>query len=108
MAKKTHRTYRGRPIDIDALIMMNQKSVAVGNANMNARGDILGKGGIIVKTKEAVAEEYYQQQVHQTVKTNEAPAVHKPAPTEIDELVTTPRRKPVTKKVSKDDTGSTK
>jgi hypothetical protein len=36
-----------------------QNTVAIGNANMNARGDILGPGGAIVKRREEVMQEYH-------------------------------------------------
>lgn len=62
-------TYRGKKIDLQSLIMMNEQTVALGNANMNARGDILGKGGRIVKTAEERQAEYLQKS--QAINTNE-------------------------------------
>lgn len=49
---KKHVSYRGQVIDMELLKHQNQHAVAIGNLNMNARGDILGKGGVIVKTRE--------------------------------------------------------
>jgi len=54
-----HRTMRGTVIDIDALRMQHQHEPALGNARMNARGDIIGEGGKIVRTREQIVEEYY-------------------------------------------------
>ena len=47
-----HVSYRGQHIDMELLKFKNQHKVALGNAHLNARGDILGKGGVIIKTKE--------------------------------------------------------
>ena len=54
---KKHTSYRGQKIDMELLKFQNEKSVALGNAKMNARGDILGRGGIVVKTREELLAE---------------------------------------------------
>jgi hypothetical protein len=54
-------TMQGKVIDVGALMAQNETSVAVGNANMNARGDILGAGGQVIKRKEEVAQEYHKR-----------------------------------------------
>lgn len=56
-----HRTFRGQPIDMDAMRARNSTKVASGNARMNARGDLLGPGGRVLKTSEAVMQEYYAE-----------------------------------------------
>ena len=45
-------TLQGKPIDFDALRTKNEKTIAVGNAGVNARGDKIGAGGKIVKKRE--------------------------------------------------------
>ena len=50
--KKIHYTMQGKAIDFDAMRTANEKTVAVGNTNTNARGDTLGKGGKIVKKRD--------------------------------------------------------
>lgn len=52
-----HVTYRGKHVDMELLRFKNQHQVAVGNLNMNARGDVLGRGGVIVKTREELLQE---------------------------------------------------
>lgn len=52
MATKRHTSARGQEINFDQLQHMNQKALAVGNANVNARGDKIGPGGKIVQTVE--------------------------------------------------------
>lgn len=59
MAK--HTSYRGQSIDIDMMKYQNQHDRALGNANMNARGDKLGAGGTIVKTREELIAERERQ-----------------------------------------------
>ena len=59
---KIYRTMQGEQIDIEALFRRNELTQAIGNINTNARGDELGPGGIIVKTREQKAREYYQKQ----------------------------------------------
>jgi hypothetical protein len=58
--KRMYRTMQGRMVDIDKLRAQNETIPAVGNMGVNARGDILGPGGQIVKPKEAVMKEYYE------------------------------------------------
>lgn len=50
---------RGEVLDMGRMIAQNEKTVALGNASMNARGDIVGPGGKIIKRREQVATEYY-------------------------------------------------
>lgn len=59
MAKQIYRTAQGKAIDLDALRVRNEESVAVGNMKINARGDELGPGGVVVRTREQVMKEYY-------------------------------------------------
>ena len=53
-----HYSYRGQPVDMDALAKKFEKEIALGNAHMNAKGDIVGKGGKIIKTREQQLAEY--------------------------------------------------
>ena len=51
---------QGRMVDIDKLRAANETVQAVGNMSVNARGDIVGQSGRIVKTKDSVMKDYYQ------------------------------------------------
>ena len=53
-----HRTSRGIPIDMSALAAKHSHKKAIGNANMNARGDIIDKQGIVLKTQEQIENEW--------------------------------------------------
>lgn len=57
--KKTYRSANGKMIDLDLLIARNELTPAVGNARVNARGDELGPGGKIVRTREEVLKDFY-------------------------------------------------
>lgn len=57
-----HRTANGRYLDINALKIQQENTVAVGNSRMNARGDLLGQGGQIVKTRDEIMTEFYNSQ----------------------------------------------
>ena len=59
--KRMYRTMQGRMVDIEKLRATNEGVRAIGNMNVNARGDVLGHGGQIVKPKETVMKEYYEQ-----------------------------------------------
>jgi hypothetical protein len=52
-----HKTARGIPVDMDRLRLANETAIAVGNMKVNARGDQLGAGGKIVKTRAQVLAE---------------------------------------------------
>ena len=63
-------TLKGKQIDIAALRERHGATVALGNAGMNARGDILGKGGAVVKTKEDITREYYENNPNAVTRTS--------------------------------------
>lgn len=56
MSRK-HISYRGVSIDMEMLKFQNEKKPALGNASMNARGDKIGRGGTIIKTREELLAE---------------------------------------------------
>lgn len=56
---RMYRTMQGKEIDMAALVAKNETMPAVGNVRVNARGDELGPDGKIIKTREAVLAEYY-------------------------------------------------
>ena len=60
MNKRVYRTANGKVINVDAIIAQNEESIAVGNMRVNARGDELGPGGRIERTKEKVMADYYK------------------------------------------------
>ena len=59
--RKVYRSMQGKTVDMDLLRQRNELTPAVGNARVNARGDELGPGGKIVRSRESVLKEYYEQ-----------------------------------------------
>jgi len=57
-----HRTATGRYLDIDALKIQQESTIAVGNARQNARGDIIGPGGKVVRTRDEIARDHFMAQ----------------------------------------------
>ena len=56
--RKLHKSANGKIVDMDLLRQKNELTPAVGNAKVNARGDELGPGGKIIKTREQVLADY--------------------------------------------------
>ena len=75
--KRMYRTMQGRMVDIEKLRAANESVRAVGNMNVNARGDVLGPGGQIVTPKAQVMQKYYEQPKG---KVDDTPARAKPTP----------------------------
>jgi len=75
--KRMYRTMQGRMVDIEKLRAANENVQAVGNMNVNARGDILGPGGQIATKKETIIKKYYEQPRGMV---DDTPARAKPAP----------------------------
>ena len=63
------RTNKGQMLDFDALMIQNEKEIALGNMKVNARGDKLGPGGKILQSREEVTREYYKNNPKAAVKT---------------------------------------
>lgn len=57
---KMYRSALGKPIDMDQLRLNNEDVIAVGNMKVNARGDELGPGGEVLRSRNEVMNEYYK------------------------------------------------
>ena len=75
--KRMYRTMQGRMVDIEKLRSANESVQAVGNMNVNARGDVLGPNGQVVTPKAEVIKKYYEQPKG---KVSEGPASTKQKP----------------------------
>ena len=65
------KTMRGVPLDIEVLMAEHEDELAVGNASFNARGDLVGPGGKIIKTRQEVTQAYYENNPN-AVQTNQS------------------------------------
>lgn len=59
MSQNIRKTAQGKSINMDNLLLANEQIVAVGNMKVNARGDELGPGGTVTRTRDQVMAEYY-------------------------------------------------
>ena len=82
MVKRIYKSMQGREVDMDALLAKNETMPSVGNVRMNARGDELGPGGVIVKKREDIVAEYYEDNPNsaQAEPVTRAVAVQTPPP----------------------------
>jgi len=80
----TYRTMQGREIDFEKLIRQNELSPAIGNMKVNARGDELGPGGKIIRSREEIVGEYYDNSINTVPK--KAPVIKKEAAPELEEF----------------------
>ena len=88
--KKTYQTFQGKQIDMDTLRQRNELTPAVGNARVNARGDELGPGGKIIKKRDDVIRDYYEE--HPQAAPDEVAEVEQPVE-EVAEPVQTKAQK---------------
>ena len=63
MTKDIYKSARGKPIDMGALRLKNEKERAVGNMKVNARGDTVDDKNQSVQSKPQQVHQQYQQQV---------------------------------------------
>jgi len=79
---KQYRSAMGKIVDIDALRLANESAIALGNMKVNARGDELGPGGKVLKTRAQLMREYHKINTpmmnDDVVLDTDAPIVNKP------------------------------
>ena len=70
MAKNIYQTAQGLQVNIDQMRILNEKSVAVGNMQVNARGDQVSRSGEIIKSRNEIMKDHYSIQIDPVVKYN--------------------------------------
>ena len=63
MTKDVYKSARGKPVDMGALRLKNEKERAVGNMKVNARGDAVDDKNQSIHSKQQQVHKQYQQQV---------------------------------------------
>lgn len=53
------RSVKGEWLDVGLYLAQNEEMIALGNAGLNARGDVLDKRGNVIKTAADIAAEYH-------------------------------------------------
>jgi hypothetical protein len=56
----------GKPVDLGALFLQNEHTRAVGNMNVNARGDVLDSANRVIEPKNRQAQRKYRRQTNVT------------------------------------------
>lgn len=54
------KSFKGREVNVSQIIEQNGNVIAAGNMPVNARGDLLGRAGKILKTREQLENEYFR------------------------------------------------
>lgn len=62
------KSYRGKVIDMDEIARKMDTKIALGNAHFNGRGDLIGRGGKIIKSREDQLKDYSES--HKIVSTD--------------------------------------
>ena len=62
MTREVYRSANGKPVDMGALRLQNEKTRAVGNMRVNARGDEVNENNQIIRTKAEQVNKQYKKQ----------------------------------------------
>lgn len=65
MTQKTYKTAQGKTVDMGRLILQNEQVRAVGNMNVNARGDVVDDMNRPISSKTQQVNRQYQNQTTQ-------------------------------------------
>ena len=63
MTKEIYKSSRGKPVDMGALRLKNEKERAVGNMKVNARGDAVDDKNKTIKSRPQQMHDQYQKQI---------------------------------------------
>ena len=94
MTSRTYRTAQGKMVDLGQLILQNENVRAVGNMNVNARGDRLDSSNRVIDSKNQQVQRQHQRQIatnvsDQTVHTSNVHARRSKKAVEEDAVDTT-------------------
>lgn len=62
MTKEVYKSAMGKPVDMGALRLQNERTRAVGNMKVNARGDLLDDGNKVIAAKNKQVTQQYNKQ----------------------------------------------
>ncbi len=63
MTRQVYRTAQGKNLDLGSLVLQNENVRAVGNMNVNARGDLLDDRNQVIQTKAQQVNQHYDKQI---------------------------------------------
>jgi hypothetical protein len=68
MTKEVYKSANGKPVDMGALRLQNEKVRAVGNMKVNARGDEVNDRNQVIRKKSEQVKSQYGHQTQPVVK----------------------------------------
>jgi hypothetical protein len=81
---RIYRTARGKQLDVNVLLSKNEKTPAVGNMKVNARGDLIDYNGqVLIPVNERVSQSYAHTVGNKSAQVKTAPAKSELTPDEI-------------------------
>lgn len=63
MTRQVYRTAQGKNLDMGSLVLQNETVRAVGNMNVNARGDLLDDKNQVIQPKTHQVNQEYNKQI---------------------------------------------
>lgn len=90
---RIYKSMQGKEVDMEKLMTQHELMPAVGNVSVNARGDELGRGGKIIKKREEIMAEYYENNPNATVRQKEPVKTKDPTLTTFEAGVASKRTK---------------
>ncbi len=73
MTKEVYKSANGKTVDMGALRLKNEKTRAVGNMKVNARGDEINERGQVIRKKTEQANNQYSRQTSANRPSSEIP-----------------------------------
>jgi len=66
MTSRVYKTAQGKQVDMGRLALQNEKTRAVGNMKVNARGDVVNDNNKVIAKKNEQVNRQYNKQVKST------------------------------------------
>jgi glycine cleavage system H lipoate-binding protein len=66
MTSRVYKTAQGKSVDMGRLALQNEKTRAVGNMKVNARGDVVNDNNKVIAKKNEQVNRQYNKQVTST------------------------------------------
>lgn len=116
MTKRMYRSMQGKLVDMELLGQKHELAPAIGNIRVNARGDEIGPNGTIIRKREDIMAEYYENNpnavrdenftVHHRTPPSQSTASAQPTPAKVTETKKSTVKKEVKDDIQDDQTNS--
>jgi len=68
MTSRVYKSAQGKSVDMGRLALQNEKTRAVGNMKVNARGDVINDNNAVIAKKNEQVNRQYNKQVKSTIR----------------------------------------